>query len=477
MTWTRVFSGTLAEFPSCGIQGITCYGNGRMFASSDRLSGTPSENGFFPVRSLDNGQTWAKEAIQVSLDPVPLGRLRSTGFNTILMGESGTLYDPQWSIIARTVDGALTWASRFTQGQFDALIPPPPDGFFDIMDFIQLDPLTILAVGNFGNFPPDFITYTMLRSIDGGVTFGTPTAPNAGFPILRGGVNMGGGIVLLYDGRTPLVVHRSTDGGFVWTPVALPPPNTFAEVFTGTRVGPLGSQVVVVGGYAEGNGRFYRSTDAGETWSLVAAPTCDIVEDMIAPSASLVVAAMRLTAAQITAGARPFVLSEDGGVTFADLGTYATALTAGANYLPKQCAMADDGAILVSLQTTNTASIAEIWRGVIDGFSGPGPCVIGVSSAVVTTILSGVNIPPPGPEPPPPPPPNPPPPHGAPGRRGSVGSLFTVMDSWNTFSPTSVPPPFFEKYERPSSAWRAENASPKLNPSRSDTAAGSSTTV
>src|SRR5262245_37554918 len=88
--------------------------------------------------------------------------------------------------------------------------------------------------------------------------------------------------------------------------------------------------------------------------------------------------------------------------------------------------------------------------------------------------------PPPNPPPPPPPPPPPAPPappHGAEGRRGSEGSLFIVTDSWNTFSPTSVPPPFLEKYERPSSAARADRPNTKLKPSRSATAAGSSTTV
>src|SRR5262245_22660574 len=46
---------------------------------------------------------------------------------------------------------------------------------------------------------------------------------------------------------------------------------------------------------------------------------------------------------------------------------------------------------------------------------------------------------PPPPKPPPPPPP--PPPQGAPGRRGSVGSLFNVTEAGHTFRPTRTPPP------------------------------------
>jgi hypothetical protein len=54
------------------------------------------------------------------------------------------------------------------------------------------------------------------------------------------------------------------------------------------------------------------------------------------------------------------------------------------------------------------------------------------------------------------------------------GSLAIVTRSSNTFSPSSVPPPRFEKYERPSSAERASKA-PMIRDISMPTAVGSST--
>src|SRR5436190_22962056 len=50
--------------------------------------------------------------------------------------------------------------------------------------------------------------------------------------------------------------------------------------------------------------------------------------------------------------------------------------------------------------------------------------------------------------------------HGAAGWRGSNGSLRSVMKSGNSFSPSSVPPPFLLRNVRPSSVARALNGPP-----------------
>jgi hypothetical protein len=57
-----------------------------------------------------------------------------------------------------------------------------------------------------------------------------------------------------------------------------------------------------------------------------------------------------------------------------------------------------------------------------------------------------------------------------------MGSLRTDTDSWNSFSPKRVPPPDFEKKERPSSAARADKLLPS-EPRSPSTAAGSRMTV
>jgi hypothetical protein len=65
---------------------------------------------------------------------------------------------------------------------------------------------------------------------------------------------------------------------------------------------------------------------------------------------------------------------------------------------------------------------------------------------------------------------------GAAGTRGSKGSVRTVTDSANSFSPTRLPPPGFEKKLRPSSALRAARA-PGRKATSSSTACGSRITV
>ncbi len=57
-----------------------------------------------------------------------------------------------------------------------------------------------------------------------------------------------------------------------------------------------------------------------------------------------------------------------------------------------------------------------------------------------------------------------------------TGSLRRLMNSGNSFSPSSVPPPRLLRKLRPSSADRAENA-PPISRTRSPVAVGSSTTV
>src|ERR1700690_3700799 len=80
------------------------------------------------------------------------------------------------------------------------------------------------------------------------------------------------------------------------------------------------------------------------------------------------------------------------------------------------------------------------------------------------------------PPPPPPPKPPPPPPQGSAEYSLLNGSDRSVMNSGNSFSPASVPPPFLLKKLRPSSAARACMPKPIIC-TRSPVAVGSSTTV
>lgn len=376
-------------------------GGARMLATMAELdiAGVPAY--LRPFRSLDNGLTWTELATLIAQENVASGLfsdyLRSTGVgNHVLQGMRGPLavgvYEPGASVLIHSENGGDAWASGLSGAEYAA------DNFafngWQTTDFIVTDLGVIFAlIPPLPSGGPDLV---LMQSIDGGLTFTTLTALT---PLLESspicGAYLGGGILLagedvpeFFLGQHGRAVDRSIDGGATWTRLLLDGANQ-GPISGACRVGALGSGLALLAGalttghfqsgdYVYHGPRMYWSIDAGATWTLgTISGTADFATDIIAPSTVFAVIGLRVQAADMALGGSPFRLSIDGGHSFLDQGAQATAFTPGVGYRVTQLAVSDDGAVLAAVQTGpdgDNTQPAQIWRGVIAGFAGPGPC-------------------------------------------------------------------------------------------------------
>lgn len=367
----------------CGIQAVTCMGNSRMLATVEEVF-APTPPGFNvarPFRSTDNGQTWTELTALASDENLPRGRVRSLGvLDHVAQSMTGPqnvgAYEAGASVIARSLDGGATWASSVTNPEY-TLRNYGSDGYTGL-DFIVTDYGSIYALGSFGAGGKSYVTST-----DGGATFTNPQTFSGVTTFgVFGGAYLGANTLIAGDtAHTPIRIFRSTDQAGTWTPINVGAGGQAGTVTGASPAGALGSGLALLSATRTTPSlapKAYRSTDAGQTWTeATISGSAQGATDIIAPSATLAVLGLDVTSAQMGAGGSPFRLSTDGGQTFTDMGTQADAFFGGVAYRVKQLAVADDGSIIAVVQTgdlTNTAP-NEIWRGVIGGFSGPGPCV------------------------------------------------------------------------------------------------------
>ena len=380
ITWHRV---KVIPFihGGCGLQGLTCMGDGRLLATVEEV-GAPSPPGFNvarPFRSTDNGQTWSELTALASDENLARGRIRSLGvLDQVLLSMTGPqnvgAYEAGASVIARSLNGGDTWASAVTAPEY-ALRNYGSDGY-SALDFIVTDYGTHYALGSFGAGGTSYVSST-----DGGATFTTPSTFSGvtTFGVFAGAY-LGTDTLIAGDtAHTPIRIFRSTNQAGAWTPVNVGAGGQQGTVTGAALQGALGSGKALLSATRSTPSlapKAYFSTDAGQTWTeATISGSAQGATDVIAPSATLAVLGLDVTVAQMGAGGSPFRLSTDGGQTFTDAGTQADAFFPGVAYRVMQLAVADDGSVIAVVQTSDlTTNPNEIWRGVIDGFAGPGPC-------------------------------------------------------------------------------------------------------
>ena len=378
ITSTRVKSIPMI-YGGCGGQGVQPMGSCSLLAIVEETNGPGGANVIRPFVSLDDGLTWEEEIHHLSADNLSQSRYRMTGSRIVLGGVTGPQvsgeYEQYSSVALRTMNAGHNWKSIITHDTFAAIFDPGND-YWEIQDFVVAGP-KVFAVGDFTSFG---VSKSYLTSLDGGITFNNPRSI-AGAPFgISSGAYLGNDILIFVGTTNPAKVHRSIDGGDSWTSITLPGAAVSTALRAVTPVGPLTDGRVVVVGTRAGVAVAFFSTDFGQTWTqstLSGGVTAQGAMDVVAPSALDVVMGLNVNAAQVAAGKRPLALSTDGGVTFADFGAYATPLNPALGYVVQQLTVADDGAILAMVQTTDVTNTTpnEIWRAVIDGFVGNGPGV------------------------------------------------------------------------------------------------------
>lgn len=424
IAWTRVkvitpVTTADSEFHA----GVTCLGSqsGLMYTEeSDESFGTGNDKTRF-FRTTDNGVTWTETPTPLSSpNDFPNGsRLRVASAATPLLGAEGVFdsaqpWDAGSTMIVRSTDGGLAWQSAISSATYNLF----KDFGYGVYDFVVTDSGDIYALGFFAE---TVNTDHYMKSTDGGASFSSPLPIDPGNPAsavntLTAGVDAGGGVILFSGGRTQDTAHgaggiwRSTDSAASFTSVF--PGGLIVSVSALARVsGSGGSAVILAGGIAASDRPvLLRSTDGGANWGAVSVPAANNnvnvpVGDVIRVSDTHAVAQFSIPSAgagSITSGGRPFVLSTDGGTTWADLGTYSPPLVVGQFYTARQLAVMDDGSIIgVTVTTVAGVVNTEIWRGVISGFVGAGPCAAfaqtvveadfsAAGAAVVEAITNGV---------------------------------------------------------------------------------------
>ncbi len=379
ITWTKVASIPF-KGSGCGLQGVMCLGGKRMLATLEEdlnAAGTgPVVRNFL---SEDNGVTWDEIAALDSLSAISFSRLRVLSRDVLLMGNDhlgggpGT-YEPAQSIIARSPDGGATWASAVPQVVFTAIVGSPPR--WSIVDFAPVDTTRVVAAGAGGALPNP--TWIFLLSNDGGATFTeAPGTPAIGVTIVSANTvaSLGGGIVIAGLTSNPLRLVRSTNRGDTWSAVTLPgAPAGLAAVSLVVNLG--GGQALAAGT----GGRLWHSSDFGASWSALSPLPADGVSTVAVSATQIIVGMDGVN--PVTGSTTPFRLSTDGGATFSDPGSMVNPTNA--TYAIKQLAVADDGAVIAVAQIT-VSPFNQIWRGIIDGFNGPGPCATLPTVRQVTT--------------------------------------------------------------------------------------------
>lgn len=179
--------------------------------------------------------------------------------------------------VLASADGGRTWTRQYQGSDLDA----------PLLSVLFLDPETGFAVGAYGQFlstADGGNTWTARRIIDQDRHFNRITVGPAG---------------VLYIAGEQGTLLRSMDRGATWQPIPSPYTGSFYGIL------PLSADTLLAYGL---RGRIYRSEDNGARWQLVP----------VGPQV-LLATAVRLPDGVIvmTGAARTFLVSRDGGRTFA----------------------------------------------------------------------------------------------------------------------------------------------------------------
>lgn len=397
ISWQRVADIPFVEF-GCGIQSVVCMGDGRVFSAMEEVGDdespnhNPDENLLRRFRSTDYGVTWEELPVlyhDASMLHSFQGKAITLAADSLLLplhrpSLNDNDYDAQAALIARSTDGGDTFASAVEEAVFNT-ISDTVNKRTHIQGFIRANNGIILAVGQEHSSTGQATTALYLTSSDGGVTFENPryiTVGGATQSILRSGVHLGGGIILVGCERAgaggPAYLARSTDNGDTWAQVLMP------DVGTGNGwvndIGWAGENVAAVGARPPGSTpRAWYSTDDGATFSdaNLASWSAAYINSIVALNATHFLAGGYVSIAQIAGGSKPFRLSTDGGLTYDDPGTYTTALTADVDYLVNQMAVLPNGNVVAVVQTIDGAEVGnEIWLGTVTDIETISDCEI-----------------------------------------------------------------------------------------------------
>ena len=391
ITSERVHSATIVD--GCDLRGISCMGSQRHLVRLD--DNDPAAGaGVFTQRyflSTDDGHTFSEQPEYTSTF-LPLGPMLSVSPNVLVAGfGEGHVDDPfdEFALISRSTDGGATWTAAITPNLYSTIAEEASD----IYTFVNLgaNPAEILAFGGVTETGGG-TRYQVLRSVDGGVSFTffaqVGTQPNNPLAIVNTAVYAGNSVVLaagnfLGGSSLPVSAWRSTNRGQTWVEVTLPTPGGFGSV---ACFASMGGGTVLAGGQVQRldnelwvEAVTWRSTDYGQTWQSYILPEQPFhgggglqrytVNALKALTSSKVVAGVSIFGPP--ASTKNWRLSTDGGVTFPDVGVETSSLTGTASVV-REITGADDGALLTGITKFN--GLIEIWRSVVDGFTGPGPC-------------------------------------------------------------------------------------------------------
>jgi hypothetical protein len=373
-------------YGGCGLRTVSCFGGGRMAVVLEEIGGPPPD---FPYphrvfRSFDNGDTWALSTTYFSTHNLWFWDLYSPAYDHLLAGQEGPdqCGPPSGDdLVARSTDGGLTWGSAVPSGAYS---------FWDSFKYRSLDAGEVWVIGTFetstDTLPcgPVLNRYDILRSFDGGASFGSPLNINlslgVGTLIVFQSLAYLGGDVLLAGAQWGSVgplnyprVHRTTNRGATWSEIALSTvsPNGIIE-----HIEYLGNDVVIAIGPNAGLGtnKVFRSTNAGLTWADItgfAMPAGGVPSHIV----SMGNGAACLSIIGNPASVPNWRFTTDYGATWtsAIVGTPGYSHTG--TVVPRHSAVADDGSVVVVLSYVGQTT-QDIFRGVPNEFpvSVSGPC-------------------------------------------------------------------------------------------------------
>jgi hypothetical protein len=313
--------------------------------------------------SDEDGATWSLIAESAPPFYVTMDTLYSPGGDRLLIGASvptGQAFNATYSLISRSEDAGATWTSAISSGLFNSITLASR-----AIDFVRLPGTdTVLA---FGQFEFGGIAFQVLRSTDAGQTFTSFADTGLFFTLAKPIALSATELVAVGNSVNPM---WSSDGGATWTESTKPSLNSIQEVVHLT-----GDTVLGIGRNPSSLGRAFISTDKGHTFTTLV--------DIGNNSASFL--SSRALTAQIaiaggteasgpTANQDNWWITEDAGATWAQAsltGSRTTPTSTGGLTITRT------GIVLADIDqgpTTGISAFAEIWRGAVVGFVGPGTC-------------------------------------------------------------------------------------------------------
>ena len=230
-------------------------------------------------RTTDDGITWS--SIKQNITGTIIQVAFSTSKNGILVGGFNSP-----GFIYRTTDAGLSWNNVFsnTVGIYGATFTTPSNGFAvgvngtifkttdsgatwtsissgitnDLSNIRFSSPSNGIIVGNGG---------AVIRTTDGGNTWSSVVIniPSSSFFNFLGSIAFTSSINGIFVGGGG-VIYQTIDGGATWNPILYNPLNNNAIQFQGVAFSSA-TNGVAVGTYSSNT--FYRTTNGGNTWTIV----------------------------------------------------------------------------------------------------------------------------------------------------------------------------------------------------------------